>query len=106
MTARKFLERLRNRDGETLFVILKVKTRLYTGKLGGSTIEAVHGDTAEKLGVEVCGFLGHDFAGGGDVHDLVDPARVQQEGDLGDATVDGVQGCGGFALVGQIFLGG
>src|SRR6202035_1161340 len=71
-----------------------------------SGVQAVHSDAAQKLGVEVGGFLGHDFLGGGDVHDLVDVAGIQQKGHLGGAAIYGVERGGGFALVGEIFLGG
>ena len=50
--------------------------------------------------------MGHDFAGGGDFHDLVHGARVQEEGNLGAAGVDGLKGGGGFALVGEMSFGG
>lgn len=33
--------------------------------------------------------MGEDFVGGGDAHDLLDVAGVEQEGDLGGAVVHG-----------------
>ena len=67
--------------------------------------EAVHGDAAHEFGEEVGGFLGHDFVGGGDFHDLFDVAGIEEEGDLGAAGVDGIERGGGFAFVGEIGFG-
>jgi hypothetical protein len=69
-------------------------------------IHAVHSDAAEKLGVEVGGFLRHDFASGGDAHDLIDVNGIEEKSDLGGATVDGIERGGGFAFVSEIALGG
>jgi len=63
---------------------------------------AVHGDAAEKLGVEVGGLLRHDFAGRGDFHDLVNGARIQKKRDLSAAGINSVKREGGFALVGEM----
>lgn len=48
----------------------------------------------------------HDFACGGDFHDLVDATRVQEEGDLRAAGVYGVESGSGFAFVGEMGFGG
>ena len=50
--------------------------------------------------------MGHDFAGRGDVPGLIDAAGVEEESDLGGAAIDGVEGGGSFAFVGEIFFGG
>lgn len=73
---------------------------------GRSGIDAVHGDTAEELGIEVGGFLGHDFAGGGDAHHLIDVDGIEEKGDLRGAAVDGLESGRGFAFVGEIAFGG
>ena len=44
----------------------------------------------------------HDFAVGGYVHDEVDVDRIEEKGDLGFTLIDGVEGIGGFALVGEV----
>ena len=73
---------------------------------GRPSLHLVHGDTAEELGVEVGGFLGHDFAVGGYVHDQVDVDGIEEKGDLRFALVDGVEGIGGFPFVGEVGFGG
>lgn len=50
--------------------------------------------------------MGHDFAGGGDAHDLINAHWIEEESDLGGAAVDGVDGGRGFAFVSEIALGG
>ena len=71
-----------------------------------AALDAIHGDTAEEFGVEVGGFLRHDFVGGGDLDDFFDVDGIEEEGDLGAAGVHGGDGGGGFALVREIhFLG-
>src|SRR5277367_3227666 len=75
-------------------------------RFGALTVDAVHGNPAKKFGVEVGGFLRHDFAAGGDFHDLLNVAGVQQERDLRPASVDRLEGGRRFTLVGQVFLGG
>jgi hypothetical protein len=69
-------------------------------------INAIHGDAAEEFGIEVGGFLGHDFPGGGDAHDLIDVDRIEEESNLGGTAVDGVEGGGGLAFVAEVALGG
>src|ERR1017187_10838488 len=49
----------------------------------GLPIEGKDRQSAEKLGVEVGGFLGHDFPGEGDVADLRHAARIHQENNIG-----------------------
>lgn len=66
----------------------------------------VHSDAAEELGIKIRGLLGHDFAGGGDFHNLIDTARIEEERDLCPAGVDGVEGGSGFAFVSEMGFGG
>src|ERR1039458_840282 len=42
-------------------------------------IERINSQSAEQLGVEVGGFLGHDFAGQGNVTHLRDAAGIDQK---------------------------
>ena len=82
----------------------RLRRRLLQRKNG---LDAVHGDAAEELGVEVGGFLRHDFVGGGDLYHFFDVHGIQEEGDLGAAGINGGDGCGSFAFVGEVhFLGG
>ena len=46
-------------------------------------VEGIDRQSAEQLGVEVGGFLGHDFAGEGNVADLRHAAGIHQESDVG-----------------------
>jgi hypothetical protein len=69
-------------------------------------VEAVHGDATEEFRVEIGGFLGHDFAGCGDFHDLVNGAGIQEEGNLCAAGIDGVESGRSFALVSEMGFGG
>ena len=46
-------------------------------------IEGIDCQSAEKLGVEVGGFLGHDFAGKRNVSDLRHTAGVHEENNVG-----------------------
>src|ERR1039458_886776 len=70
-------------------------------------IERIDGQSAEELGVEVGGFLGHDLAGEGDVADLLHAARIHQESDIGVRAVCVAylrQGLGSIADVGDVLL--
>src|SRR6266480_3163293 len=64
--------------------------------------DAVHGDTAQKLGIKVGGFLRQDFAGSGDFHDLLDGTRTQKKTDLSAPGVDGVESGPRFAFVSEM----
>src|SRR5262245_339558 len=66
----------------------------------------MHGDAAEELRIKIGGLLRHDFSRGGNFHDLVDSAGIQEEGDLGAAGVYGVESGGGFTLVSEMSLSG
>ena len=73
----------------------------------GSQVQAIGGDATEEFGIEVGGFLGHDFVGGGDVDDFFDVDGIEKKRDLGAAGIDGGDSGGGFAFVGEVhFLGG
>src|SRR2546429_9492120 len=61
--------------------------------------DAVHGDTAQKLGIKVGGFLRQDFAGSGDFYDLLEGTRSQKKTDLSAPGVDGVERRTRFAFV-------
>src|SRR6266853_2827505 len=65
-------------------------------------LDAVHGDAAKEFGIEVSGFLRHDFVARGDFHYLFDVDRIEEERDLRAAGVHGSDGCAGFAFVGEI----
>src|SRR5580658_6914092 len=68
--------------------------------VGGSvSIEGVDGEAAEELGVEVGGFLRHDFAGERDIAKLVEGDGFDQEGDVGVARFDEADGFAGFSEV-------
>src|SRR5437660_6840919 len=64
--------------------------------------DAVHGDTAQKLGIKVGGFLRQDFAGSGDFHDLLDGTRTQKKTDLSAPGVEGVESSPRFAFVSEM----
>jgi hypothetical protein len=70
------------------------------------SLNLVHGDPAQQLGIKVGGFLGQDFARGGNAHHLLHVAGVQQKGDLRGAGIHGLQGRGSFAFVRKVLLGG
>src|ERR1035438_4241954 len=53
----------------------------------GPLIEGIDCQSAEELGIEVGGFLGHDFSAECDVSNLLDPAGVHQENDVGTRIV-------------------
>lgn len=68
-------------------------------------VEGIDRQSAEKLGVEVGGFLGHDFTGEGNIADLGYAARIHQENNVGTrAALQMRQGLGGIANVGNILL--
>src|SRR5580693_1255924 len=68
-------------------------------------IEGIDRQSAEELGVEVGGFLGHDFAGEGNVADLRDAAGIHQENNIGARAGFQVrQGLGGIAHVRDVLL--
>ena len=48
-------------------------------------VEGVDGQAAQEFGVEVGGFLRHDFAGERDVFELVEGDGFDEEGDVGFA---------------------
>ena len=62
-------------------------------------VEGVDGEAAEEFGVEVGGFLRHDFAGEGDVLELVEGDGLDEEGDVGFAGFDERDGFAGLAEV-------
>ena len=62
-------------------------------------VEGVDGQAAEEFGVEVGGFLRHDFAGEGDVFQLVEGDGLDEEGDVGVAGFDQADGFAGVAEV-------
>src|SRR5690348_133470 len=66
---------------------------------GQRLVEGVDGEAAEELGVEVGGFLRHDFAGEGDVFELIEGDGLDQKGDVGFAGFDERDGFAGFAEV-------
>ena len=63
------------------------------------SVEGVDGEAAEEFGIEVGGFLRHDFAGEGDVFELVEGDGFDEEGDVGFAGFDEGDGFVGFAEV-------
>ena len=68
-------------------------------------IEGINRQSAEQLGIEVGGFLRHDFAGEGDVANLRDAAGIHQENDIGRrAALQVREGLSGIADVGNILL--
>ncbi len=60
-------------------------------------VEGVDGEAAQEFGVEVGGFLGHDFTGEGDVFELGEGDGFDEEGDVGFAGFDEGYGFVGFA---------
>ena len=70
------------------------------------SVDAVHGDAAQQLGIKIGGLLRHNFSRGGDAHDLIDIDRIQEKRDLRGAAIDYIEGSGGFALIAEIFFGG
>src|SRR5271170_2290649 len=62
-------------------------------------VEGVDGEAAEELGVEIGGFLRHDFAGERDVFELVKGDGLDEEGDVGLAGFDERDGFAGLAEV-------
>ena len=62
-------------------------------------VEGVDSEAAEELGVEVGGFLWHDFAGERDVFELVEGDGLDEEGDVGFAGFDERDGFDGLAQV-------
>ena len=69
-------------------------------------VEGVDGEAAEEFGVEVGGFLRHDFAGEGDIFELVEGDGLDEEGDVGFAGFDEGDGFAGFAEVLDVAGGG
>ena len=63
------------------------------------SVEGVDGQAAEEFGVEVGGFLRHDFAREGDVFELVEGDGFDEEGDVGFAGFDEANRFGSFAQV-------
>src|SRR5215472_1303006 len=69
-------------------------------------VRAVHGDAAEELRIEVGGLLRENFASGGDLHDLIDGAGIQEKRDLRSARVHGIESGAGIAFVSEMGFGG
>ena len=67
--------------------------------------EAVDGDAAQELWVEVGGFLGEDFARGSQVHHLRDGDWIEKEDGLGAGFVYRGDGCSRIAFVAGVFFG-
>src|ERR1700752_78093 len=65
-------------------------------------VDAIHGDAAEQLRIEVGGFLRHDFAGGGNPHDQLDLDGGQQKRKLRGAAVDSLQSGKCFAFISEV----
>ena len=53
-----------------------------------SLVEGIDGEAAEEFGVEVGGFLGHDFAGERDIAELIEGDGLDEESDVGVAGID------------------
>src|ERR1700682_4970213 len=69
--------------------------------------ERIDGQSAEQLGIEVGGFLGHDLASEGNITDLRDAARIHQESDVrarAGCAAHLRQGLSGVANVGDVLL--
>lgn len=65
----------------------------------GFQVECVHGEAGEEFGIEVGGFLGHDFSAAGDIADLAGARGAEEERALRSARGDGVQGFAGIAVI-------
>src|SRR6266849_3227032 len=76
-----------------------------TGVVGGS-LNLVHRDSAQKLGVKVSGLLWQDFSRRGDSHHLLHIASIQKERDLRRAAIHRIHRRRSFAFISQILLGG
>ena len=68
------------------------------------SVQGIDGKAAEQLGEEVGGLLGHDVAGKGDFAELLHGDGVGEEGDVGFAAADLVNGFGGVAQVADVGL--
>src|SRR6266699_6146033 len=71
-----------------------------SGPLG--TVHSIHGDPAQELGIKVGGLLRQHFPGRGDLHDLLDIARVQKKRNLRLAAVHGLQRGRDFSFIRQV----
>ena len=67
-------------------------------------LQRIDGEAAEQFGEEVGGFLRHDVAGEGDFAELLHGDGVGEEGDVGLAAPDLVDGFGGVAEVAEVGL--
>ncbi len=66
------------------------------------TVHSIHRDAAQELGIKVGGLLRQHFPGGGDLHDLLDIARIQQKRNLRLAAVHGLQRGRDFSFIRQV----
>src|SRR5215472_5907180 len=70
-----------------------------------SAAGAVHGDAAEELRIKIRGLLRENFACGGDFHDLINSAGIQEKRDLRAAGVYRIESSGGITLVSEMGFG-
>lgn len=70
------------------------------------SVDAVHGDAAEELRIEVGGFLGHYFTRSGDAHDLSDADGIEEKCDLSGAAINRLESRESLAFIGKIAFGG
>src|SRR6266568_4158066 len=62
----------------------------------------IHRDAAQELGIKVGGLLWQHFPGGGDLHDLLDIARIQQKRNLRPPVVHRLQRGRDFSFIRQV----
>src|SRR6266852_2183001 len=67
-----------------------------------SGIGPIHRDAAQELGIKVGGLLWQHFPGRGDLHDLLDIARIQQKRNLRPPAVHGLQRGRDFSFIRQV----
>ena len=69
-----------------------------------ASIEGIDGEAAQELRVEVGGLLGHHVSGEGDLAELIERDGIHEEGDVGAAFGDLLDGFAGVADVAQVTL--
>src|SRR6185312_3724451 len=67
-------------------------------------VQSIDGETAEELGKEVGGFLGHDFTGKRDFAQFGERGGLHQEGNIGLVACDLIDGFSRIAEIANVGL--